>query len=62
MNQLNYQAMYRYEQNLNKEYEKYKCDPRKYKITFCKNLLEDDCPKTCGYATKLEKEVKEKFE
>ena len=50
--------MYQYQGNLSKEYEKYKCDPRKYNITYCNDFIEDDCPKTCEYAVGIEKKLK----
>jgi hypothetical protein len=59
MNELNYPLMYQYQRNLSNEYEKYKCDPRKYNITYCNVFIEDDCPKTCEYAADLERKLNE---
>tara|TARA_Y100000310_G_scaffold15342_1_gene15401 strand:+ start:3639 stop:3806 length:168 start_codon:yes stop_codon:yes gene_type:complete len=50
MNELNYQTIYYAERKISEDHEKYKCDPRKYNISYCKDLNEEDCPRTCEYS------------
>lgn len=66
MSELNYINIYQYTRNLSKEYEKNKCDPRSYHISYCKdfklNIGSVLCPKTCEYAANLERKASEGFE
>ena len=50
MNELNYTLMYQIREEIKEEYEKYKCDPRKYNIGYCKDVKGENCPNTCEYA------------
>lgn len=48
-----------YLNNRREEYEKTRCILGKHWIGYCADYKEDNCPKTCNYATKLEKETGE---
>ena len=40
--------------NIRDIFERNKCDPEKFNITFCGDYNRVECPKTCDYAKKLE--------
>ena len=55
---LDYTLMYQIREETKEEYEKYKCDPRKYNIGYCKDVKGENCPNTCEYAVGIEKKLK----